>query len=151
MKVRVGQTFEHKKHPLYSRWKEMRTRCSNPNRKDYHHYGGKGVRVCERWNNFENFVADMGLPPTPKHEIDRKNANGHYCPENCVWATRTEQLNHFSRNRFITAFGLTMTAAAWSRKVNLHSSVIIGRLDNGWNPEVALMIPKFPVGVRPRA
>lgn len=78
-------------HPLYFRWKSMRNRCSNVNNKDYKDYGGRGITVCERWNDFYAFVEDVGLPPTPTHQLDRINNDGDYTPDNVRWATPAEQ------------------------------------------------------------
>jgi hypothetical protein len=76
--------------PLYHTWRTMKRRCENPNDKDY---GGRGIKVCERWrNSYDAFVADMGPKPTPKHSIDRINNDGNYEPSNCRWATMKEQL-----------------------------------------------------------
>ena len=78
-------------HPLYVRWKNMRGRCNNPNNQDYSDYGGRGIKVCERWNDFTLFVKDMY--PTYKDglELDRENVNLGYSPDNCRWATRQVQ------------------------------------------------------------
>lgn len=90
--------------PEYRSWCHLIDRCENPNSEDYANYGGRGIRVCERWrNSFEAFLEDMGERPSPKHSIDREDVNGHYEKSNCRWATASQQ----SRNRrpFIGRWG----------------------------------------------
>lgn len=83
--------------PEWRAWKDMRARCSNPNRENYPNYGGRGIKVCERWQKFENFYADMGPRPKAivrvrsKYSIERRDNGGNYTPENCYWATVSVQ------------------------------------------------------------
>lgn len=84
--------------PEYRCWHMMRQRCQNPKAKGYKYYGGRGIKVCDRWKKFDNFFADMGEKPTPDHSIERMDFNGDYEPDNCKWATDIEQNNNTRRN-----------------------------------------------------
>lgn len=76
----------------YRAWMRMKERCYNPKSKRYEDWGGRGITVCDRWlEGFENFLADMGPRPSPRHSLDRKDNDGNYEPSNCRWATYSEQ------------------------------------------------------------
>lgn len=89
---RAGRTVE------YKLWRGMRDRCNRPGHKDYKNWGGRGISVCERWDDFANFLSDMGRRPSPDHSIDRIAPDGNYSPENCRWATSFEQTSEHRRN-----------------------------------------------------
>lgn len=85
-------THDKSKSSEWGIWNGMKQRCSNPNADNYSYYGGRGIKVCDRWfNSFENFLDDIGQRPSMKHSIDRINNDGNYEPSNCRWATKSEQ------------------------------------------------------------
>jgi hypothetical protein len=89
----------------------MKERCSNEAHPHFHHYGGRGIVVCERWQKFENFFADMGHPPTPDMTIERKDNSGNYEPSNCRWATRKEQVRNRRKTVMVEFRGSRMALA----------------------------------------
>jgi hypothetical protein len=97
----MSHTVEH------NTWLEMRRRCEDPRRNSYPSHGARGIKVCERWQSFENFFADMGPRPGDEFSIDRIDNDGNYEPGNCRWATRYQQAFNTSRNLIVTAFGKT--------------------------------------------
>jgi hypothetical protein len=96
-----NHTIEHKTE--YVTWQDMRYRCNNPNHQSYKRYGGRGIKVCDRWqgrSGFKNFLQDMGKRPSNKYSIDRIDNDGDYTPDNCRWAdSRTQSHNHIARQR----------------------------------------------------
>lgn len=103
-----------KSHSLYSMWKGMRNRCNNPNYRAYHRYGGRGIKVCNRWDDFWAFVRDMGERPEG-FTIDRKDNDGDYEPSNCKWSSYSEQMNNKYNNHVIRYNGEEKTLMCWSK------------------------------------
>jgi hypothetical protein len=98
----------------------MKQRCTNPNTPFYKNYGGRGIKVCESWlTSFNAFVNDMGLPPSPKHTIDRINNDGDYCHENCQWADQAQQNRNKRTSINITSHGETNTPKGWAAKLGI--------------------------------
>jgi hypothetical protein len=126
----------------YRIWKAMHTRCGNPNILDFADYGGRGIQVCERWvTSFENFLADMGLRPTPKHSIDRIDVDGPYSPENCRWATPKQQTRNARSNRLYTFQGETLCIGEWAERTSIKYHTLLQRFNQGWSPKRALTEP----------
>jgi hypothetical protein len=112
----------------YNIWAMMRQRCSNPKAANYLGYGARGIKVCERWNRFSNFIADLGPAPSPAHTLDRIDNNGDYTPENCRWADVLQQQNNRRNSVFIEAFGKRLTLAQWARETGLSRDIIKHRI-----------------------
>lgn len=123
----------------YRAWSAIKSRCTNKNVKEYVYYGARGITYDPRWENFENFLEDMGEPTTPDLEIDRTDNGGIYTKENCRWTTKTENLRNKRTNRVITFAGKTQLLTDWAREVGITHSGLIYRLDIAKMPlEVAL-------------
>lgn len=134
----------NRKTRSHSIWQNMKARCSNPNNTHYKYYGGKGVKVCERWQSFDNFYADMGESP-PKATIERIDSDGWYEPSNCRWATRAEQMRNISRNVNLTLNGITQCLSDWATQLGINRATLQGRMLRGWPNEKVLTTP---VGTR---
>ena len=124
--------------PEYYVWAQILQRCWNPNNCNYRRYGSRGIRVCKRWQKFDNFIADMGERPSSKHSIERKNNNGNYTPRNCKWATKREQVRNTRRNFVISAFGKTQCVSDWWRETGISIATLTYRIRKGIKPERAL-------------
>lgn len=129
-------------HPEVRCWKAMIARCTDKTSDKYEYYGGRGVKVCDRWMNFWSFLEDMGSRPSSDHSIDRyPDTRGNYEPGNCRWATRREQAENRTVNRLITHDGRTQPVSAWSIETGLCHATITARLDRGWSAADALTKP----------
>ena len=91
-----------KEQPEHYVWRTMIARCTNPRNKQFHYYGGRGIKVCKRWMKYENFISDMGYRPSSEHSLERKDTDGDYKPSNCCWATRSEQQKNKTTTRIYT-------------------------------------------------
>lgn len=136
-----GEKGDNKPTPEYRSWRAMRARCSNPKLKEYPHYGGRGITVCERWQSYENFLADMGRRPSLHHTIDRIDVHQGYFKENCRWSTAKEQQNNRSNNVLIMINGTTKTMSEWAQRYNIKKSTINKRIKRGWTPVDAVILP----------
>lgn len=138
-----GYTRNRKTSSTYKTWAGMKQRCLNPKSQSYEYYGGRGIKICDKWLEYENFLSDMGERPIDKHVIDRINNNGNYEPGNCRWATNEISLNNTSRNSNITFKNKTLTLTQWSRKIKIPVSTIQNRLKRGWSIEKTLTEPNY--------
>lgn len=122
----------------YGVWQAMRDRCSNPNRKDYYRYGGRGISVCERWaRSFEAFLEDMGEPPAGL-TLDRIDNDAGYFKENCKWATRKEQVLNSTQVKHIVLDGTTRPLSEWLQQHGLSKYTYYRRKRAGLTDEEAL-------------
>lgn len=131
----VSEDFAGKleNHPLYKTWKSMLMRCNNPNVRGYKHYGGRGIKVCDRWSGdlgFENFVNDMGERPDGT-TLDRIDVNGNYEPSNCRWATTEQQMNNRTDNSRIILNGESITCAQLCKKYGFYYTWVAHQLRAG--------------------
>lgn len=123
-------------------WRGMLERCGNQNNKRFPQYGGRGIKVCKRWQTFENFIADMGECKAG-YSIDRINPNGNYEPGNCRWASQKDQQNNRTNNHRLTMNGETHTISEWCDRLGLSRSTVMDRLAKGWSAEKALSTEDF--------
>lgn len=126
-------------HPLYRTWLMMKTRCYNRNFHKFKDYGARGIRVCDRWrHDFATFLADVGERPSPIHQIERKDNDGHYEPSNVVWATPTQQGRNKRNNVILTFQGRSMCLSAWAEEIEIGFATLSARVRAGWSTERAL-------------
>ena len=132
--VNHGKTHGLSETVEYKTWLNIKGRCYNLNEKHYKDYGGRGIKVCDRWlESFEAFLEDVGKRPEGKYSLDRKNNNGDYCKENCRWATDLEQANNKRNNVVIEHDGLKMTITQWANKLEVDRTILSRRYNLGWS------------------
>lgn len=138
----------HTKHNMrgtriYSCWQNMRNRCNNPKNKRYNDYGGRGISVDPRWNNFIHFFEDMNEGYEEGLTLDRIDVNGNYCKENCRWADLKTQANNTRRNPKVLYKGELINLQQAEEKSEVHRNLIYNRLRWGWDVKDAIETPHF--------
>lgn len=134
----------HHKHPLWNIYTGMIDRCTNPNYRQWNDYGGRGIRICDRWlSDFEAFVVDVGERPSPKHSLGRQDNDGNYEPGNVEWQTSTQQNRNRRGLRMVTIDGETKCFSEWCDHFGVVPIQLAQcRLHNGWSEYAALTTPK---------
>jgi len=137
--LKHGDNRQCFKHPLYIVWSGIKQRCEEVGYRRYADWGGRGIKVL--WESYEHFKADMLPTYKPGLQIERKDNDGHYCKENCTWATRKEQCLNKRNKRILTLNGVSMNLSLWTEKLGWPRGRIEGRLKLGWSVEEALTTP----------
>lgn len=134
---------ERARDRTYRSWRAAYCRCMIPKTKHFASYGGRGIKLHEKWLSFDAFYADMGPRPIGM-TLDRIDTNGDYAPGNCRWADEETQKNNTRSIRWITHNGETLSASQWARRLGVRVTVIYGRLSYGWSHGDAVTIPSIP-------
>lgn len=132
--VTSAERFRHWKtgSGSFISWQAMRQRCNDPKRGNYKYYGGRGIKVCERWASFKNFYEDMGDRPEG-HSLERRDPNGDYEPANCCWLPKISQAANRRFNHQISYQGEVLTLAELARRMNVPRARLLKRLKLGWS------------------
>lgn len=145
----ISLPFSNQSKQIYALrlcWQNAIYRCHNPQNREFHNYGGRGIKVCDRWRySFANFLADMGLRPDGR-SLDRIDNDGDYEPSNCRWATPKEQSSNRRITRCLTIDGETKSLAEWADEFNVPSDRIRQRLNRGMGHRDAIFLPPFANG-----
>jgi hypothetical protein len=125
----------------YRAWENMKTRCNNAKYKDFSSYGGRGISICERWNKFVNFLADMGPCPSGL-TLERRDVNGNYEPGNCYWESKHRQLRNRRDTRLVSFNDETKCLKDWTEQLGLNYKAVFSRITKlGWGEYRALTTP----------
>lgn len=141
---RHGHCFRSKPTTTYRAWTAMIDRCLRVKCKNYVQYGGRGIKICDRWLDFANFLADMGERPNGM-TLDRIDNNGHYEPANCRWADKITQIRNRSNTVMLDSNGKRMSLAEWAEFAGISYKCFARRLKLGWTIDKILSTPKMSI------
>jgi len=127
--------------PEYAIWKRIRQRCNDPNIHQWNNYGGRGIKICKRWNRFELFLNDVGSRPTSDHTIERIDNNGNYEPNNVKWATKKEQVRNRRMTLKVRYQNQLIPLAELAEKMKMPYSRLYARVRAGWSITKAVRTP----------
>jgi len=141
MTAKINRTHGMKGTRAYFSWRNMKSRCQNPNNPDYQLYGGRGITICERWANFENFLADLG-EPAPGMTLDRIDVNGPYSKNNCRWVDRKTQSRNRRDNLFVEWEGERRLLSELAEEYGISNNTLRKRvIEYEWPIQDALEVP----------
>lgn len=136
-KVKHGFAKQGHRPAEYSVWVGMRVRCNDSSQESYANYGARGIKVCQRWDDFSLFFEDMGSRPTSEHTIERIDNDGDYEPNNCRWATRAEQARNNRRTILLTFGDETACLKDWCEHFGISYNAVVQRIKKGQDAEEA--------------
>lgn len=140
--LKHGHAIKGHESPEYGIWIGIKQRCYNSNISRYDRYGGRGIKVCERWlASYEAFYQDMGRRPSIKHSIERLDNDLDYTPENCAWKTKKEQANNRSSNIVIELWGEKKNISEWYSITGIQRATLQKRYHAGWKSKDILITP----------
>jgi hypothetical protein len=137
----TNKTHGMSETPIYNRWRGILLRCNDDTAISYPNYGGRGIKVCDKWSSFEGFFEDMGNPPEGDYQLDRIDNDGDYTKENCQWITRQENLRKTKRVKKFMVDGIEQTIAELSHKYNINQKCLSKRIRMGWDVLEAVRTP----------
>ena len=146
MEIKKHHQYKHgqRQSAEYRIWRHMRTRCENINSPAYKWYGGRGIKICERWLEFKNFFEDMGRRPSSNHSIDRIDVDGYYEPSNCRWTTLKVQQRNRSNNVIFTFNGVTASLAELCEINGCKYKTVHMRMSKGASLNEAMIPGRIP-------
>ena len=127
--------------PEHTIWRSMKQRCLDKNHRAYRLYGARGIAICSQWLDFRVFLQDMGKRPSPRHSLDRIDNDGPYAPENCRWATSTQQVSNRRVTVKLSHNGQTRTMREWAAITGISYGTLLSRRHYGWSDARILTEP----------